>query len=754
MTTATPDKVEPRVSPILFGGTILISAFLLFELQPLIAKLILPWFGGSAAVWTACLLFFQVTLLGGYAYAHWLSGQPHRRKSIIHTALLAVSLFSLPILPSIRWKPTGVQDPLLGITGLLAVTVGLPYLLLSSTSPLLQSWYTRASGALPWRFFALSNAGSLAGLLAYPVLIEPFVTNRYQAWSWSIGYGTFAILCGAVAFALRGSVAGSPRVPIPATARPTLSACLIWIGLAACASALLLAVTAYLTQNIAAIPFLWVLPLSLYLLSFILCFDSSRWYRRPLFVCLGAAALLAIAANLSGEIVLFDIRVRIGVIGTAAFILFMVCHGELALRRPGPARLTSFYLMISAGGAIGGLLIAVVAPNVFNALYDFPLVVALMTFLFVYLIWLERREFPVAPFLNRPYDRGVVTILALLLAAWLVLRMAASQVFSFTEFFEPGHDVRILALGAVLVLYLMWRAQGSGRTRFAVVAAAAVFALGLAGLLARDTLAPLRDARLLSRNFYGALRVADSEPEGSTKGPVRYLYNGTILHGAQALTPAYRRVPLTYYRAKSGVGLALISLMKHGPLHVGVIGLGAGTLAAYGRPVDRYRFYDINPLVLKIATTEFTFLNDCRAPHDVVLGDARLSLEQEPPQQFDLLAVDAFSGDAIPVHLLTREAFRLYWRHLKTDGILAVHVTNQYLLLAPVVLTGAFEGLRDARMVTDNSLVDAISEWVLVTSRDGFFNQPEIRSAAKLIDPIPGFRMWTDDDSNLFKIQR
>jgi hypothetical protein len=296
---------------------------------------------------------------------------------------------------------------------------------------------------------------------------------------------------------------------------------------------------------------------------------------------------------------------------------------------------------------------------------------------------------------------------------------------------------------------MVWRAKGSGRTHFAVVATALAFALGLSSILARDPLFAKGKPRLLARNFYAALSVADFEDESVTTGLARYLYNGTILHGAQSLTPAYRRIPLTYYSAGSGVGLALTSLGKLGPLHVGVIGLGAGTLAAYGRPIDRYRFYEINPLVLKIATTEFTFLGDCPAPWDVVLGDARLSLEREQPQQFDLLAVDAFSGDAIPVHLLTREAFRLYWHHLKPNGVLAVHVSNRYLSLGPVVLTAAFETARDARSVSQSG-----SDWVLVTNRAGFFDQPEIRRVANLIDPITGLRMWTDDYSNLFKILR
>ena len=376
-----------RVPALLFAATILLSAFLLFQVQPLIAKLILPWFGGSAAVWTSCMLFFQMALLGGYAYAHWLNGQGGKRQTIIHLSLLALSFLSLPILPSAWWKPQGGEDPLVRILGLLTATVGLPYFLLSSTSPLLQSWYSRSNGgAMPYRFFALSNAGSMLGLLTYPVLIEPYLTSGVQAWMWSISYVVFVLVCGVVAW--RSGVLGSDRdgkaATAPAGPAPQWSDRLVWMGLAACASALLLAVTNHLTQNIAAIPFLWVLPLSLYLLSFILCFDSDRWYNRWIFTRLGAFALLTITYAIydGGEI--SSLKVSLAIFCTALFVLFMVCHGELARRRPAPAYLTSFYLMVSVGGAIGGLLIGFAAPYLLNGLYDLPIVISLTSFMLVY----------------------------------------------------------------------------------------------------------------------------------------------------------------------------------------------------------------------------------------------------------------------------------------------------------------------------------------------------------------------------------
>jgi SAM-dependent methyltransferase len=750
----------PRVPSLLFAATILLSAFLLFQVQPLIAKLILPWFGGSAAVWTSCMLFFQVALLGGYAYAHWLTEQPGRRQTAIHMGLLAVSLLSLPILPSSWWKPTGPEDPLLRILGLLTFTVGLPYFLLSSTSPLLQSWYSRANGgAMPYRFFALSNAGSMAGLLAYPVLVEPYLTSGRQAWMWSTAYIVFAMVCAAVAFRSRLAHEHRATVINDAAPPPNVSERLLWMSLAACASGLLLAVTNHLTQNVAAIPFLWVLPLSLYLLSFILCFDSDRWYKRWLFTRLGAVSLPAIAYAISEESSISDLRLAVVFFSVTLFVLFMVCHGELARRRPSPAYLTSFYLMVSVGGALGGLLIGFAAPYFFNALYDLPVVVSLTGFLLLYLMWRERKKtVDSARFLDAPYDRPVVLALAGLLVAYAAWRLAAGRFFGAQAFLSAPHDpVVLLSSTALLAIYLLWRTRGSLDDSLVVFAIAAGLAFGIAGFLARDTWKSIGHSRVLARNFYGALVVYDQQTDGNM-GPARVLRHGTIDHGEQFLWPQNQRFPTTYYARKSGIGLTLQTLQMQGPISVGVIGLGAGTLAAYARPIDHYRFYDINPLVLRIATTQFTFLRDCMAPHDVVLGDARLSLERESPQRFDVLAVDAFSGDAIPVHLLTREAYRLYWRHLKPDGVLAVHVSNRYLTLGPVVALAAAEMSKHSKMVSfeasdRDETEETDSDWVLVTSRPGFFDQPELKVAHR-IDPIAGLRMWTDDYSNLYRILR
>jgi len=785
-----PHTNSPRVPALLFAATILLSAFLLFQVQPLIAKLILPWFGGSAAVWTSCMLFFQLALLGGYAYAHWLNGQTGRRQTFVHLTLLVLSFLSLPILPSVLWKPQGGEDPLLRIIGLLAATVGLPYFLLASTSPLLQSWYSRANGgAMPYRFFALSNAGSMLGLLTYPVLIEPYLTSGEQAWMWSISYIAFVAVCALVAWR---SASGAIREPVAETTAavsetpaPVWRDRLVWMGLAACASALLLAVTNHLTQNVAAIPFLWVLPLSLYLLSFILCFDSDRWYNRWLFTRLAAVAVPGIAIAISNEDVrervealgnhlpafkdaisnvsnISDLKLALAFFSVTLFVLFMVCHGELARRRPAPRYLTSFYLMVSVGGAIGGLLVGFAAPYFLNGLYDLPIIVSLTAFLLVYLLWHERgKNAANTSFLDEPYDNIVIGVMTAALVVFIAVRLLAakhgSPAFLSQPFLSGPYDSTVLlSIAGLIAIYVLWRGRGSIDEGFVMSVIAAGLAVGITGFLARDTYNSVKHSQVLVRNFYGALRVYDEASDGSW-GTVRVLRHGTIDHGEQFLAPQHQRFATTYYSTNSGVGLAIQKLQTYGPINVGVIGLGSGTLATYARPIDHYTFYDINPLVPGIALTQFHFLDGCMAPHEVVLGDARLSLESEKSKQFDVLAVDAFSGDAIPVHLLTRQAYALYWRHLKPDGVLAVHVSNRFLSLGPGVALAAAETGKQAMMVSidaDDEKEIAASDWVLVSSRKGFFEQPEIKGADMKITPIPGLRTWTDDYSNLYKILR
>ncbi|MDM0106261.1 fused MFS/spermidine synthase [Variovorax sp. J22R24] len=677
--------MRPAIIKALFAGTIFTSAFLLFLVQPLIAKQILPWFGGSAAVWSICMVFFQVVLLAGYAYSDWVT----RRlgawgQAKLHVGLLLASLAFLPIVTSARWKPTGSEDPTLWILGLLLGTIGLPYFLLSTTGPLVQSWVARTPwGAQVYRYFSLSNFASLASLLSYPVLIEPRSTLVQQAWGWSLAYGVFVLLCAATTLCVarrwaaptpRGAGLTSVGAAAP-SARPGLGDHLMWLALPALGSWLLLAITNHITQNVAAIPFLWVLPLSVYLLSFVLAFESDRWYRRAVFVPL-AAVMLALCAFGLQDSLGSDLRTALPIYVVGLFALCMFLHGEMSRLRPGSAYLTRFYLMLSLGGALGGVSVGLVAPHVLPAYYELGVGLTLCA-LIAAVLWRQRRA-------------GVAVSLALAgTSAWF--------------------------------LYLQVNFDATG-------------------------------VRRMQRNFYGALVTMDTQ-RGDARDPVRLMYHGSIKHGEQYLAPERRREPTTYYGPRSGVGLA-ISAAPAASRQIGLIGLGAGTLATYGRAGDVYRVYEINPEVFDLADSEFSFLADSRARIERVLGDARLALEREAPQAFDVLAVDAFSGDSVPIHLITSEAMDVYLRHMRPDGIVAFHVTNRFLSLAPVVEKIAqAKGLHVA-LVHDEPPEPGLrnTDWVLVSRDQAALTRDAIRIASSTIDPIPGLEPWTDDNNNLFSV--
>jgi hypothetical protein len=678
-----------------YACTIFLSAFLLFAVQPMIGKIILPWFGGSAAVWSTCLLFFQATLLAGYLYAHWSTRSlKPKRQALLHIALLAVSLALLPILPSPSWKPSHAGDPSLRILLLLTVTIGLPYILLSTTSPLLQAWYVAAKpGAIPYRLFALSNVGALLALLSYPVLVEPNLSAHGQAYGWSGIYVVFALACAAIAWSSLGTSHQPPATPSAtpqhSQASPTWVTRVLWTALSACASGLLLAITNHLSQNVAPIPFLWVLPLGAYLLSFILCFESEKVYHRgvflPLFVIALDGAAYAIYANEGNPNIAWAIPTFVA----ALFIGCMVCNGELARLKPDPRYLTSFYLMIALGGALGGVFVAIVAPHVFHTYLELPLSMVASSALAAIVLWISPQTWT-----------GKIPVAAVRIA--------------------------MLAFTVGLAIHLGYEKHLSDQ-RF----------------------------RLSVRNFYGVLRVRDI-PENEETTAVRRLIHGTINHGEQLLDAKRRDEATSYYGPYSGMGRAMGYLQKRGPVRVAVIGLGAGVTASFCRAGDVFRFYEINPLALSIASTWFTFLRDCKADHQVLLGDARLTLDAQSSQQFDLMAIDAFSSDAIPVHLLTREAFALYFRHLKPAGILAVHVSNRYLDLVPVVSRNARDFARTPIDVNDQDEDEdyfSNSDWVLVSSDAAIFRDRAFKSSS--VQPAeyrPNLRPWTDDYSNLFQI--
>ena len=542
---------------------------------------------------------------------------------------------------------------------------------------------------MPYRLYSLSNAGSMLALLSYPVLVEPLLTSRQQASMWSWAYAGF--LAVAIAAGLRSWRGTDPPLSPAqdAVARPGLRLYAQWLALPACASVLLLAITNHLSQNVAAIPFLWILPLSLYLLSFILCFEGSGWYRRNPYLQLLAVALESMAYALGQDATgVVSIKVLVPLFSLGLFTCCMVCHGELVRMKPHPRYLTHFYVMVSAGGALGGLFVGLVAPLLFNAFYEFQIG---MVFCAV-VVWVALRLDPTIP-------------------EW----------------------------------YRGWRRL--------IPDAAALLIVGMAIYLGMQTRDATRDSRVLVRNFYGGLRVRDSGPPAGLDS-VRTLTHGTINHGEEYLNLARRQLPTTYYGPNTGVGVAIRDKQKKGAIRVGVVGLGTGTIAAYSRLGDYYRFYELNPLVPVINREQFYFVPEAKGKVEIAMGDARLSLEREAPENFDVLAVDAFSSDSIPVHLLTKEAMVLFFRHLKPDGILAVHISNRYLDLEPVMDAETRATGKIARVVDtdDDESVDVFgATWVLVTSPQPGFDT-DVRTSSFLIESKKTVRLWTDDYSNLFQI--
>ncbi|MGA1063934.1 MAG: spermidine synthase [Burkholderiaceae bacterium] len=689
---------------LLYALAVLLSSFLLFLVQPIIAKQIVPWFGGSASVWSACLTFFQLVLLAGYAYSDLVQRLQPRVQTGLHAALLVVSLISLPILAADSWKPMGDEAPLLRILGLLAVTIGLPYFMLSTTGPLIQSWWAREQhdpqlAQRAYRLFALSNAGSLLGLVSYPFIIEPYVSTQHQAWVWSTAYAVFTLLVILVGLrAMRRPMALTPSEGVQtgteeSTHRISLQDHLFWFCMAGLATLLLLAISSHITQNVASIPFLWILPLSLYLMTFVLAFEGRGgrgWYRRETFLLPALAVSAIMAWGLVADDGIMRIQEAIPLYLGGLFLVCFFCHGELAQSKPPARKLTRFYFMVALGGACGGLTVSLLAPQLAPFYWELP--------------------------------AGLLAVA--LMALWVVLRQADS-------------------LFPTRVLFV----------------AGAVASMTATVYYAHEHIDSLfHNNEVASRNFYGTLRVNEARYEGQDHA-TRRLVHGVILHGLQSADPALRRMATTYYGPESGAGLAIDWYAKNRPSgsRVGVVGLGVGTLAVYGRAQDHYRFYEINDAVIDLAQDRFTYLSDSPAEKSFSLGDARLQLEREPPQAFDVLVIDAFSSDAIPVHLITQEAMEVYLRHLKPDGAIVFHVTNRYLRLPPVVQQLAHDAGLMAMLLshqpddTSGRLL-ASTDYVLVTRNKALMADPDIQDAEYIIEPITGLRLWTDDFNNLLQV--
>ena len=700
------------------GATIFLSAFLLFQIQPLLGKSILPWFGGGPAVWTTCMLFFQLALLTGYAYAHWSSSRLQARvQSSVHLFLLAASLLALPIAPSPEvWKPGPDVLPTAHILMFLVATVGMPYLLLSSTAPLVQHWFSGAApGRSPYRLYSLSNTGSLLALLSYPFLFEPWLALENQVLGWSWTYAAFVVLSGWSALAAgfldpgagqhddQPGVAPGRQPPSLQDGEdrtslgppPSVGAVSLWLSLSAMASALLLATTNQMCQEVAVIPFLWVVPLAIYLLTFIISFDNERWYERRLF---GFLVGVSVAASLSLMSAGPEIKLPYHIVAYSVtlFACCMCCHGELVKAKPHPRYLTLFYLVVAGGGALGGVFVALVAPQIFSSFWEYPVALAGCA-VATLAAWYRARAWE--PYINKPH--------------WVIGPMAG------------------MMLSIVASLILM--SAGTGPKEM-----------------------------MRWRSFYGVLRLAQ-EDDGA--GAKLVLTHGRVIHGSQFLAPERRSWPTAYYGPESAIGLA----MRYHPrrfntgdrsLRVGVVGLGAGTIATHGQPGDYLRFYEINPDVIEISNEHFTYRADSAATVDVIAGDARVRMEAElarnEPQELDILAVDAFSSDSIPIHLLTKESVEVYWEHLKPGGLLLFHISNQTLDLEPVVRGLAQQCECTTLFVPDkgdSSRGVMASAWMIVTKNSAFLAANEIRRAARPLPAAPAPPLvWTDDFASLWQV--
>jgi hypothetical protein len=758
-TSDTSKERTTTLAVLLFAFTSFLSAYLLFQVQLIVSKYILPWFGGSAGVWTTSMLVFQVLLLAGYAYAHLISVKlPATAQKKLHVCLLAVAFLAIlslsfiwpsAITPDGSWKSHVGGTPVMSVVLIITLAAGLPFFVLSTTAPLLQRWFANlGEDANAYRLYSVSNIGSLLGLLVFPFVLEPNLHLRSQGIMWSALFCLYLLACGWCGWhglkSTRGFAPNLVAAPASCTKTPgTVRA--LWFFLAACATSLLLATTNLLCQEVISLPLLWIVPLALYLLSFILCFDHPRWYCRAIFHSLFAVGVFVLLLAMN-----YALRTtQIIVMPLLLFVVCMICHGELVRLKPDVQKLTSFYLTISAGGAVGGLFVSIVAPQVFRFFTEFQLTLGAAGILMLCCLWLDTKSWLFRSGLGLP---AAVTV-----SGFAGVYAAARYVPLFASMVDRIRFYPLALLVATLVLvgaYLQrsTEQQRGPRPIQALVVAGVVFAF--VGLY-RSAM-PESTLFLSERNFYGAIRVYELAQGGKA------LFHGHTLHGAQ-LNPPNERLPMAYYGPESGIGIFLQNHPKRASstgLRVGVVGLGAGTLAAFGTPGDYFRYYEINPDVVNLSMGSrpaFTYIRNSAARVDMEQGDARLLLEQEAAsgdfQRFDVLVLDAFSGDAVPVHLLTKEAFDTYWRHLGKGGVIAIHVSSRHINLLPV-LNGlsAHYGAKSLTCFTNGSYPFLESLWVFI-ARDPEALQVQglLPSPPPLSNTVPP-RLWTDDYSDIFRL--
>jgi spermidine synthase len=705
----TSDTARTRDWTLVYAIATLLGAFLIFQVQPVISKCVLPWFGGTPSVWTTCLLFFQVLLFAGYLYAHLLRTYLSIfQQGLVHAACLAIAACSLPIEPTSEWKPIGTEDPTWALLTLLAAHVAVPYFVLSSTGPLVQAWLgAEKQTRSVYRLYALSNIGSLTALLSYPFLVEPLLSVSAQSKVWSTSFCFFAIIMSvlAIRFGLRrrtepvgngreksvrylfckapeGPLRGKRYRTLFSSSSITKTDYSIWVILPAFASIMLLAVTNYVCQDIAVVPFLWILPLSLYLVSFIVTFDSPAWYRPKPIAVLTFASLLGM--NFA-ERLPETLQLPLAVVAALAALLgvCLICHGEVAARQPAPRHVTIYYTMISLGGALGGLIVALLCPFLFD----------------------DYRE--------------------LHLGSILAMGLSLATFFATRNWRATATDYRQSRIATPIVL--VW----------------VLFSL--------FTAIPARAPQTIDqrRNFFGVARVDQDQQL------IRLVHGGTY-HGLQ-FRGEQSNTPTSYYGRQSGVGKALTAMQSaKRELRIGVVGLGCGVLTAYGREGETWEIFEINPDMLAIAQEHFTFLRDCPAVVNHQIGDGRLLLERMEATKFDLLVIDAFNSDSIPAHLLTQEAMKLYNDRLADNGVIAIHLSNNHLDLLPLAHRLADSVDLQSREVysqADDQTATRPARWVLATNDKAFWDHPLLVDA-KPCDPntLESAPLWTDQHHNLASV--
>ena len=751
-----------------YAVTIFISAFLLFQVQPMVARFILPWFGGTSLVWTTCMLFFQIVLVLGYSYSHFISQRlVPRRQWIIHSALLIIAALCLPIQPDDSWMPVDGSAPTLSILLLLVACIGAPFFILSTTSPLIQSWQSRTHpDKSPYRLFALSNAGSLLALISYPFLIEPYFSLSNQSTIWSVAFVLFALLIGVLGYKYQKV---SPAL-IQSTsdlgekvATPPRSITALWLILPTLASTALLATTNLMTNEVGAVPFLWILPLCLYLISFIICFEHSRWYLRklyfPLFLVSTVLSCFVLEAGNAAPIIFQVIAYSM-----VCFSASMCCHGELSLIKPAEYYLTKFYLLVAVGGALGGVFVAIIAPQIFSSIYEYQISLILILIIYLTSIANENLRHASQP-QRKTYARSKFIVLLLIIGS------AASGIY--IAIFSPDallayYHFQIRLLFVCVPLLLAWVAFQSGVGSLVSITKSSlrVFPLHLVfGLVTLSIVITSIDRQFLEtttvmqdRNEYGILTVRDF-------AKLRTLNNGRTLHGSQSIDPSIPLTPTSYYSASSGLGKSIEflhaseNIALENKISMAAVGLGVGTVCAWLNKNDTIHFYEINPLVVDVAKNHFSFLDQCKGTVGVTLGDARLQLQylaaSKDKVAYDLIIADAFSSDSIPMHLLTIEAFEIYQSSLAENGILAIHTSNRFMRLENLVKRMAQEIGMDALLVVDKPEFGSVansSSWVLVTKNQAFIQQ----LPSEIIDsdwPAERFTAyWTDDFSSIVSV--